>query len=219
MDTAVLFRPDNRNFKYSLRNLTYQLLKRTIQKSSSAHCSEEDAQASLDLAVRRVAEGPSFCIADTRSRNQWATLARDRTTVAVGPNEWLQKHITNQSSGVHALSCEGIGDDTRKAMLAWVGSKRRADLVWGCFEVGKEEDVDAVAGFVSDLLLKISTGDTAVGIALQCNYEQAATMFQNRRTRQSGKTTLTWTNEEEIRFTELISESQQGTMLWFSAKN
>jgi len=219
VDTAILFQQGTRMFKYSLRNLTFQLLKRTIQKSSSAHCSEEDAQASLDLAVRRAAEGPSFCIANNRSQNQWTRLVKDRVAVAVGPNSWLQTHIIRESSAVHALSCEGIRDESRKAMLAWVGSKRRADLVWGCFEIEEEEECDAISQFVSELLEKVPTGDTAVGVALQCSYEPSLALSQNRRLRQGGKATLGWTNEEEKRFTELVTESQHGSMIWFSSKN
>jgi hypothetical protein len=44
VDTAVLFRPVGRKFKYSLRNLALQLLKRAIQLPDKPHCSEEDVQ-------------------------------------------------------------------------------------------------------------------------------------------------------------------------------
>lgn len=220
VDTAIVFRAPNRQFKYSLRNLTFQLLKRTIQTSNQSHCSEEDAQAALDLAVRRAAQGPSFTVADTRSTNQWASLAKDRTTVAAGPTAWLQKHITSQPSAVHALSCQGIADETRKAVLAWLGSKRkRADLVWGCFELETEADCDLLVDYVvDDILPKANLQDTVVGVALQCRHTNAAQIFQHRRARQSGKATLPWTDQEENRFVELAAECQHGSMLWISSK-
>lgn len=217
VDTALLFRPPNRSFKYSLKNLSYRLLKRSIQKSNHAHCSQEDAQASLDLAIRRAVEGPSFFFSDTRSRNQWSALAKNRTTVAIGPNDWLQKHITSQPSSVHALCCESVQDDTRKAGMAWLGGKRRADLAWSCFRLASDVDGDLFLKYMTELMNKVSWSDTVVGLALQCGYGSAATLFGHRQARQSAKATMGWTDEEERKFNDLVQESQNGAMLWFSS--
>jgi DNA polymerase III epsilon subunit-like protein len=216
VDTAVLFRPVGRKFKYSLRNLALQLLKRTIQLPDKPHCSEEDAQASLDLAVRRAVEGPSFGLSDTRSSNQWANLAKDRTTVALGPPVWLQKHITSQASAVHALNFQGVQDDSRQAVLAWMGPKRRAGLVWAFFELGEDEG-DAFVEYMASVLKKASFENTVVGVALQSGYASTVQLHQHRRARQSGKTTLGWTDEEEKRFVTKATDCQNGSMLWFTA--
>ena len=52
VDTSVIFRGDNGR-KYSLKHLSNVLLQKQIQSSSAGHCSKEDAEAALVLALRR----------------------------------------------------------------------------------------------------------------------------------------------------------------------
>lgn len=119
----------------ALRHLTASLLKRTIQADEKGHCSEEDAVASLELAIRRAQEGPSFRI---HASNETMThlfeclrFDRNQPIVFIGPSAWLKRHVTPFESSAHALACETIEDSNRKALSAWlVNEKRRAKLVW-----------------------------------------------------------------------------------------
>jgi len=63
LDTAVLFSTHGK--KHSLRHLVAVLLKKQIQQNASSqvaagHCSEEDAVASMELAIQRAQEGDKF---------------------------------------------------------------------------------------------------------------------------------------------------------------
>ncbi|OEU06132.1 hypothetical protein FRACYDRAFT_222545, partial [Fragilariopsis cylindrus CCMP1102] len=51
------------------------------------------------------------------------------TTVFIGPNPWLEAHITNNPNAAHALSYDSP-NDCKKAMLSWITGRRKAQLVW-----------------------------------------------------------------------------------------
>ena len=73
VDTSVMFRGSNGR-KYSLKHLSAVLLRRIIQQNvtgtSVGHCSEEDASASLSLAVRRATTGPEFRLKSKKGRGK-----------------------------------------------------------------------------------------------------------------------------------------------------
>jgi DNA polymerase III epsilon subunit-like protein len=146
IDTALLFRPDNKRCKFSLRHLTSALLQRTIQTGS--HCSEQDAVATLELAVRRAVEGDTFGIANENRISLFDSLPKQSKAVCIGPGPWIQSHVTNQANGVHALSCESIVE-CRKAMLAWMTGNRKANLLWSLLNIRhSEESLQALRGLL-----------------------------------------------------------------------
>ncbi len=67
IDTAVLFRGRNGR-KFSLKHLSNVLLQRKIQCSTLGHCSTEDAEAALTLALHRARLGDSFKLKENSSR-------------------------------------------------------------------------------------------------------------------------------------------------------
>jgi RNA exonuclease 1 len=67
IDTAVLFRGANGR-KFSLKHLSNVLLQRKIQCGTLGHCSTEDAEAALALALRRARRGDSFQLKENSSR-------------------------------------------------------------------------------------------------------------------------------------------------------
>jgi hypothetical protein len=221
IDTSLLFRAENARFKYSLRHLAAALLKTQIQRPDQPHCSEEDAEAALQLAVRRAMDGPAFGLKDKTQLNRLTALAQCGTTVCVGPSDWLQQHVTSQPNAVHALACETVNHPNHKAVAAWLGgSKRRARLVWGNLTLSELKDSDAVCNIVSGLLSSASISSaTVLAVALQGGYERAASMTKQRRVRQDPRTTVGWTTQEEDEWFAAIEASRHGSTFWISAKS
>ena len=61
IDTAVLYpHPRGPQYRFALRVLSKKYLGRVIQNSSEGHCSQEDAEAALDLVQAKMEHGPSF---------------------------------------------------------------------------------------------------------------------------------------------------------------
>ena len=153
IDTALIFRHRNKRTKFSLKHLAAILLKKKIQAGS--HCSEEDAEASLELAVRRAWHGPSFGVAagDER-RSIFEGLNSKAKVVCMGPAPWLKSHVTSFSNGIHALGYESI-PECKKAMLAMLKGRRKADLTWARLTIdsrNKAKDVDSF----KELLVSLS---------------------------------------------------------------
>eukprot|EP00980_Cylindrotheca_fusiformis_P031211 scaffold25998_cov122-Cylindrotheca_fusiformis.AAC.4 len=126
IDTALIFRPSNKRTKFSLRHLSAFLLQRKIQGGS--HCSEEDAKAALELAIRRAWLGDSFYVPSGDERLSIFEGLQDARIMCSGPATWLQSHITNFSNGIHALAYSNV-DESKKAILAWQKSPRKTHLV------------------------------------------------------------------------------------------
>ena len=142
VDTALLFRPARSNgTKFSLRHLSAALLRKQIQAGSSGHCSEEDAVAALDLAVRRAWLGDTFALKCESEQRQSllsglttggpsSNTATSLTSVCIGPSDWIRYHITNTANCIHALAYDDI-DECKKATLAWLkGKARKSNFMW-----------------------------------------------------------------------------------------
>ena len=145
VDTSLIFRHGNKRTKFSLRHISAFLLKRTIQNGS--HCSEEDAVAALELAVRRACQGDGFSLPNHDDRRsvleRWGNM-KDMKMASMGPPEWLQAHFTNTANGIHALGCCSLADCS-KAVLAWTKGSRKLDLAWSHMSLvsGKENNIAA----------------------------------------------------------------------------
>ena len=141
IDTSMIFRPSdqNRRFKFSLRHLSATLLKKPIQNGS--HCSEEDAQTALDLALLKALKGDNLRVPGFGDNQKQSLLQQQfvKKSVAafIGPNEWLKAHITKYPNNIHALNYDSP-DDCKKAMLAWMRNSRKAHLIWSKIELGTE---------------------------------------------------------------------------------
>ena len=154
VDTSVIFRKAN-DRKLSLRHLSNVLLQRKIQAGggSTGHCSTEDAQASLVLALRRARRGSSFGLNDNAQRQSVldlfsknrakcsATVAgreagsfsdrNEGSCVCIGPGEWISKYAMGGTH--HVLSCDSIMDSMSMAVPSWLSSNnpsKRAGLLW-----------------------------------------------------------------------------------------
>lgn len=144
------------------------LLKRTIQSGKDGHCSEIDAIASMELAIRRIERGSSFRMQNRanehknihllnclKQQQQAApTECSPNTTrpqdpyvdVFVGPASWLTQHVATKgvNSGAHTLTCETLHDSNQKAITAWSGNPR-ARLIWGKFSIDETNTNDSFA--------------------------------------------------------------------------
>ena len=145
VDTSLIFRHGKKRTKFSLRHISAFLLKRTIQNGS--HCSEEDAVAALELAVRRACQGDNFSLPNSDERRsileRWGNI-KDMKMASIGPPEWLQAHFTNTANGIHALGCRSVAE-CRKAVLAWTKGSRKLHLAWSHISLvsGTEDSVAA----------------------------------------------------------------------------
>lgn len=166
IDTAVLFHNSHRKFKYSLKHLSCILLRKRIQDSAVGHCSEEDAAATLELAIRRAKEGPTFAI-QSNDKQFWIPPSTEKSAqVFIGPSSWLTNHITKQPSGIHALTCEDVDHPNTKAILSWLtGPKRRAGLVWANLILTTPSHLDTLEKLlVSAVVYSNKFGMTRCGI-------------------------------------------------------
>lgn len=215
VDTAVLFRPSNGRFKYSLRALAARLLRLQIQKTNSSHCSLEDALTALKLATRRATDGMSFRMFDAAPINRVHSVAsQGNTTVCIGPSEWIQQHITSQPNSIHALRCESIKDSNRKAACSWIaGPSRRARLVWAKWDVEDLNDQTTLKEITCDLLAKM-TSTTVITFMLQGGFKEANALSKLRKARRNPKTTISWTEDEEQNWINVMNSARIGTCFW-----
>jgi DNA polymerase III epsilon subunit-like protein len=219
VDTALLFQPTHGRFKYSLRHLTAQLLQRQIQQADQSHCSEEDAIAALELAVRRAVQGSTFGVPDKTHRNQLSSMAKNETTVCIGPSSWLQTHVTSQPNAIHALACESIEDWNHKAVAAWLtGPKRRARMVWANWSVENDSATSIFISTLSGLLTKRSLTNTVIMVALQPSYGVAAQLHQQRKVKSNPKATMGWSDMQEAGWIKASEDCQTGSVFWVGTK-
>ena len=184
LDTAVIFRTDGR--KHSLRHLSLVLLKRSIQNNSinvgvqpgpkkMGHCSIEDAESALELAVKRVQHGSSFKLHNkSRGRthlmelvdtvrkghdgDQAFAITREKgAQVCIGSSKWIKDCVSTRCSA-HALICEDISSSSRNAITAWLRSeRRRASLLIANMAVSKESQLSLIGEVMVGFLSFINT--------------------------------------------------------------
>lgn len=239
IDTAILFpkrekQPQDpqvrsHRHKFSLRHLSAVLLRKQIQNASSAHCSIEDAVTAMELVVQRAKIGPSFnmsSMSQSVRKTQWLTpISKHVTTVAVGPVDWLHRHIlsghnNNSSSAVHALTCESVHHDSSnsnndQAMVRWLtGPKRRAGLAWARYCLpSPESDTRGFDQILRDLLSKVSS-QTIILVAIQAGFDAAQELSQTRRIRRNPRSTIPWFDEDEESWKKVLFECHSGFVLW-----
>ena len=218
VDTSMVFRPQDQNkrFKFSLRHLSGTLLKKPIQAGS--HCSEEDAQTALDLALLKALRGdihvPGF------GDNQRQSLLRqsfvkDSVAAFIGPNHWLEKHITKHPTSAHALNYDNP-NDCKRAFLAWMTNKRKAHLVWSRIELEKETNsLEVVRSLVTEIVEKLPP-HCILMVALQGESQTARNMFKRRGACRDPRSSIIWTDTDEENWRNLLNSTRVGYVHWFS---
>ncbi|KAL7491079.1 hypothetical protein ACHAWT_000657 [Skeletonema menzelii] len=244
VDTSVLFRGDNGR-KYSLKHLSNVLLSRQIQKcGSSGHCSQEDAEASLILALRRAKYGSSFRLkesarhqnvldvfqkskagghaGDANSGESSFAGRNERKSVCVGPSDWL----TGRSGGngsQHLLSCESILSSMAMAVPSWLASKKpsRAGMLWakliceGSHDRLKDE-VKKQDEIIDSLVTDVST-DTPILVIFQRNYAKADALTRQRKAASNPKATCVWSDCQEEEWKQYMSSCRNCEALWIGS--
>lgn len=175
VDTAVLFRSSNGRTTYcessrevlsgyssysdtnvpllyyaALKHLTEVLLERSIQSNANdGHCSEEDAVASLELAVKRALLGSTFRIYNSSESRPIHIIncLHNRTLlgenmVFAGPQKWIDKHALSfsRSSPIvpDLIACQSIKDERRKELISAVNEKEKK-LIWASLVTAGDE--------------------------------------------------------------------------------
>jgi len=239
VDTAILFRGEDCR-KHSLKHLSACLLQRKIQQghtgvisSSVGHCSEEDAVASLILAIRRARLGPVFKLHDKRqgrknimdvmtsvrrgcTENQNKFLStKSGPLVVLGPDEWIKEHVSCMSAA-NALVCENIHSSSVNALNSYLRhGQRRASMLWARLVVDSSE-VDRSNKKIDEILEKIIECDssTAVLITFQRGYNFAKSLSKIRTARKDTRSTLTWSTKHEEQWAAAVDISKKGEALW-----
>mmetsp|Transcript_14325 Transcript_14325/g.24354 ORF Transcript_14325/g.24354 Transcript_14325/m.24354 type:complete len:747 (-) Transcript_14325:1206-3446(-) len=245
VDTSVVFRGDNGR-KYSLKHLSNVLLQRQIQNGcgSSGHCSREDAEASLVLALRRAKHGSSFRLkesvkhqnvldvfqkskggdhtSDGNSSESSFAERNERSSVCIGPNDWLTGRSVGNGSQ-HLLSCESILSSMAMAVPSWLASKKpsRAGMLWakliceGCRE-GFKNELKKQDEIIDSLVTNVST-DTPILVIFQRNYLKANALTLQRKAATNPKATCVWSACQEEEWKQYMSSCRNCEALWIGS--
>jgi len=227
VDTSMIFRPTDKNkrFKFSLRHLSGVLLKRKIQNGS--HCSEEDAQAALDIAFLKAFVGDELRVPGCGDDNRQSLLQKKcmtkSTAVFIGPNPWLEAHITNNPNGAHALSYDSP-NDCKKAMLSWITGRRKAQLIWSKIVLetnskmtsSSNASLETFKSLVTDIVEKLPS-KCVLMVAVQGELHKARDMFKQRRACLDPRSSIEWSSDREESWKKLLESTRAGHVHWFSA--
>lgn len=247
VDTSVVFRGDNGR-KYSLKHLSNVLLQRQIQNGcgSSGHCSREDAEACLVLALRRAKHGSSFRLkeaaksqsvldvfqkakggdntddGDGHSGESSFAERNNRSSVCIGPNDWLTGRSVGNGSQ-HLLSCETILSSMAMAVPSWLASKKpsRAGLLWAKLlcEGGSDEcknELKKQDEIINSLVTSVPT-DTPILVIFQRNYSKANALTRQRKAATNPKATCVWSDSQEEEWKQYMSSCRNCEALWIGS--
>jgi DNA polymerase III epsilon subunit-like protein len=237
IDTALLFQRDDKarngrnssgGVKFALRHLAAVLLQKQIQVPDQPHCSVEDAVTALELAVHRAVRGPSFGIQQgsyVTPTNVLARVSKQVTTVAIGPSQWLNRHVlSSEGNAIHALQCDSVHEGNSNALARWLtGPKRRAGVVCAHFRLptsqrrSNEDEWNRFETILEDLLSKLSSR-AVVLIAVQSGLERAVELGETRRVRRNRRASLPWTDAEESELKEATQICRSGFVSWIGGR-
>lgn len=212
VDTAILFRRKGRNTsKCSLEFLARQLLKKTIQAPDKPHCSEEDALAALELAVRRAVHGKQFDIAGGPTLVNWFAQYSEAypkiSFVGIACNKWLQKNIVHTSTTAHAVvTSADINAKTGKTLRTACTKKSSSRVLWASVAA---ETIDSIETVLAELK---SCGLLVVGF--QAGVSSARKLTEAKRLRQRPQATLQWNDANETELQEAMNTARNGYVVY-----
>lgn len=237
IDTAILFSDPETKRKHSLKHLSRCLLKQTIQDNHGfGHCSEEDAAASLLLAIRRARLGDGFRLHGKPGKkhllNTLTLLNRAQEgdkpaflsvgsgkLVCVAPSDWIKEQISDQCAA-NALECESIDSSSVKAISSYLRpGPRRASFMWSRIVVNGN-DAKYANEKIDHLLESVMTSapnSTAIMVVFQRGYSYAKQLFKLRSARQDKRSTLEWHEEDEADYRDKLDICRQCEVFWISS--
>jgi len=247
IDTSVIFRGNNGR-KFSLRHLSNVLLQKKIQQGcgSYGHCSTEDAEAALVLALRRARRGTSFRLKENSKResilgvfqkvnraakdqggdSECFAERNDGSCVCIGPNDWISKYASDGSH--HVLSCDSIMNSMAMAVPSWLSSdkaSKRAGFLWANLlceksstggEGGWKKEVDKLDEILKALVDRVPY-HIPILLVFQRNYKRALALTQQRKAALNPKATCSWTSAQEEEWKELLEQSRQCEAIWIGS--
>ncbi|KAL7554610.1 hypothetical protein ACHAWF_018104 [Thalassiosira exigua] len=240
IDTSVVFRGTNGR-KFSLRHLSNVLLQRKIQQGSLGHCSTEDAEAALVLALRRARRGNSFNLKGNPKRQNIISVfqtvnreakgdccdansfaeRKESSCVCIGPNDWISKYANDGAQ--HVLSCDSIADSMAMAVPSWLSSDRaskRAGFLWANLRCG---DPNRIVHWENeakrlDEILKATIDrvpyEIPILVVFQQNYEKALALTQQRKAARNPKASSGWTSQQEEEWERYLEQSRVAEAVW-----
>ena len=216
IDTALVFRPANKRTKFSLRHLTATLLGRKIQ--SGAHCSEEDALATLELAIQRAKIGESyFVIRGDERRCLFQEMTKTARVMCTGPADWLQSHITASENNIHALGYDDT-NDVNKAMLAWIKSPKQSHMISSHLNLTNEEGTVKLQKLLQEVTDNLPSSAIMM-VSIQQGYHNAKQVYNQKQACLDPRATVPWSLEKENDFQRVLETSRNGMVYWVGASN
>jgi len=245
VDTSVVFRGVNGR-KFSLRHLSNVLLQKKIQQGCGGHCSTEDANAALVLALRRARRGNSFGLKEGARRQaipivfqnvnraangkskEFVNFAErnDGSCVCIGPNDWISKYASDGAH--HVLSCESILNSMSMAVPSWLSSdksSKRAGLLWANLRC-EDRSTDGNCGWKNEVikldeimkaLVDRVPHHTPILLLFQHNHKKALALTQQRKAANNPKATCGWTSVQEEDWMKYMEQSRHGEAIWIGS--
>ncbi|KAG7372503.1 exonuclease [Nitzschia inconspicua] len=221
VDTAIVFQAANKRTKFSLRHLSAYILNRNIQTGS--HCSEEDAQATLDLALQKAYLGDQLKAPGGDQDENYTLLEYcpktkegSPSSVFIGSSTWLKDNITPYANTAHALSYDSV-DDCKKAMLSWMTGQRKSQLVWTNVVLPNgNESFEVFQSLIENILEKLPQPCILV-IAMQYGLDGARVASGQRKVCQDVRSSVGWSKEKEKVYQKELDRTRWGHVHWFGA--
>ena len=243
IDTSVIFRGVNGR-KFSLRHLSNVLLQKKIQQGcgSTGHCSTEDAEAALVLALRRARRGNSFRLKENSARQNTLTLFQkvnraasdqsketgsfaernDGSCVCIGPNDWIMKYAQSNGGSHHVLSCESILGSMSMSVPSWLSSEKsskRAGFLWArlrCEDKSSQNEVKKLDEILVALVDRVPS-HIPILLMFQRNFNKAASLAQQRKAANNPKASSVWTSAQEEDCKTYMEQSRQCEAIWIGS--
>ncbi|RHN77875.1 putative exoribonuclease II [Medicago truncatula] len=131
IDTAVLYKhPRGSSHKSALRFLTKRFLSREIQQSGDGHDSVEDARATMELALLKIRNGPSFGAAPSFTRKKLLSILGEsgKTSSMIDDISIVKRFASESSNAIPVTSDEDALSKTIKEL-----KNEKVQFIWTQF--------------------------------------------------------------------------------------
>ena len=247
IDTSVVFRGSNNGRKFSLKHLSNVLLQKKIQNGcgSYGHCSTEDAEAALILALRRARRGDSFRLKENSKRQNILSIFQkinratngenkedsecfaernDGPCVCIGDNDWITKYAQTADGAHHVLCCESITSSMSMAVPSWLSSdksNKRAGFLWAHLKCEDRKgkwmgEVKKLDEIVKALVDRVPL-HIPILLVCQRNHKKALALTKQRKAAQNPKATSQWSSQQEEEWSQTMKECRTCEAIWIGS--
>ncbi|XP_051139896.1 small RNA degrading nuclease 5 [Andrographis paniculata] len=131
IDTAILYKhPRGGSYKTALRVLTRKFLSREIQDSGKGHDSVEDARATMELALLKIKNGPSFGMPSSLIRKKLLTVLSEsgKTSSLIDHVAVVKRYASEASNSIPVSSDDEALTKAKKEV-----KNKKVQFIWTQF--------------------------------------------------------------------------------------